>query len=259
MTASPSGKKNIAMLIDADNSPAAKIDFIITELATIGVVNIRRAYGNWKNPALIGWEKTLHEFAIQPIQQFDIVKGKNATDIALVIDAMDILATKNVDAFCLVSSDADFTPLVHRLRADGKEVIGFGGQKAPEPFVNSCSRFLFLDEDRKAKETRTRRASEPAALKGDTKLMTILRSATEAVENEEGWAALGGVGTHISNHSPIDPRNYGFKKLSDLFRAIDLFEVRETQAGNQTIVWVRNKKRPKKPLETPNDAPLPST
>ncbi|MDX2080669.1 MAG: NYN domain-containing protein [Terrimicrobiaceae bacterium] len=246
MAANPS-RKNIALLIDADNSPAAKIDFIITELATLGVVNIRRAYGNWKNPGLAGWEKVLHEFAIQPIQQFDLVKGKNATDIALVIDAMDILFSRNVDAFCLVSSDADFTPLVQRLRAEGKEVIGFGGQKAPEPFVNSCSRFLLLDEDKQAKENRRRRAADPVKLKGDTKLMATLRSAIEAVENDEGWAPLVAAGSHISNHSPIDHRNYGFKKLTDLFRAIDLFEVRETSNGAQHTVWVRNKKRGRKP------------
>lgn len=235
------------MLIDADNSPAGKIDFIIGELATIGVVDIRRAYGNWKSTSLAGWEKILNEFAIQPIQQFDLVKGKNATDIALVIDAMDILFTKNVDAFCIVSSDADFTPLVQRLRADGKEVIGFGGQKSSEPFVKSCSRFLVLDDDKSSKENRTDRAADPIKLKSDTKLMNTLRVAIDAVgrENEDGWSMLGPVGTHISNHSPIDPRNYGLKKLSDLFRAIDLFEVRQTKSGTQTVVWVRNKKRPK--------------
>ncbi len=246
MTTTPPERKHIAMLIDADNSPAGKIDFIITELAKLGVVNIRRAYGNWKNPALSGWEKVLHEYAIQPVQQFDLVKGKNATDMALLIEAMDFLYTKAIDAFCLVSSDADFTPLVHRLRADGKEVIGFGGKKAPEPFVNSCSRFLFLDEDPKAREARKRQASDPLKLKSDTRLMMTLRTAIEAHENDEGWAALGGVGTHISNHSPIDPKNYGFRKLSDVFRAIDLFEVKETQVGSQTVVWVRNKKRPRR-------------
>lgn len=245
------------MLIDADNSPAAKIDFIITELAKLGVVNIRRAYGNWKSPALAGWEKVLHEYAIQPVQQFDLVKGKNATDMALLIEAMDFLYTKSIDAYCLVSSDADFTPLVHRLRADGKEVIGFGGKKTPEPFVNSCSRFLFLDEDTKSKEARQRQASDPLKLKSDTRLMTTLRNAIEANENDEGWAALGGVGTHISNHSPIDPKNYGFRKLSDVFRAIDLFEVKETQTGNQTVVWVRNRKRPRRVGEAPEPAPAP--
>ena len=126
-----SSKENIALLIDADNAPAAKIDFIIAELATYGVVNIRRAYGNWKNQTLSGWEKILHEFAIQPVQHFDLVKGKNATDMAMLIDAMDLLYTKNVGTFCLVSSDCDFTPLVLRLRADGKQVIGFGGRMRP--------------------------------------------------------------------------------------------------------------------------------
>lgn len=249
MISSGSPKKSIALLIDADNAPAAKIDFIIAELATYGVVNIRKAYGNWKSPSLSGWEKILHEYAIQPVQQFDLVKGKNATDMALLIDAMDILYTKQVDTFCLVSSDADFTPLVHRLRADGKEVIGFGGHKAPLPFVNSCSQFLYLDEDKKAKEVRTNVVANTNKLKSDTKLMNVLRNAVEAGETEEGWAPLWGVGSNISNQAPFDPRNYGFKKLSDLFKAIDLFEVKETKNGQQTIFWVRNKKRIKKPAE----------
>ncbi len=244
-------KKSIALLIDADNSPSAKIDFIIAELATHGVVNIRRAYGNWKSPSLAGWEKVLHEYAIQPVQQFDLVKGKNATDMALLIEAMDILYTKQVDTFCLVTSDADFTPLVHRLRADGKEVIGFGGHKASIPFVNSCSKFLYLDEDKKAKEVRTNVVANTSKLKSDTKLMNILRNAVEAGETEDGWAPLWGVGSNISNQAPFDPRNYGFKKLSDLFKAVDLFEVKETKNGPQTIFWVRNKKRPRKPADPP--------
>ena len=128
---------SIALLIDADNAPAARIDFIIAELATYGVVNIRRAYGNWQKPELSGWQKVLHDYAIQPIQHFDLVKGKNAADMALLIEAMDILYTKNVGTFCLVSSDCDFTPLVLRLRSDGKQVIGFGGKNAAAPFVAS--------------------------------------------------------------------------------------------------------------------------
>ncbi len=143
---------SIALLIDADNSPSAKIDFIISELASHGVVNIRRAYGNWKKPALAGWEKVLHENSIQPMQSFDLVKGKNATDMALVIDAMDILYTKNVNTFCLVSSDSDFTPLIQRLRADGKEVFGFGGKKTPMPFIASCTRFIYLDLESSEKQ-----------------------------------------------------------------------------------------------------------
>lgn len=232
---------NIALLIDSDNSPAGKIDFIIAELASYGGVSIRRAYGNWKKRSLGGWEKVLHEYAIQPVQHFDIVKGKNATDMGLTIDAMDILYTKSVDTFCLVTSDSDFTPLALRLRAEGKQVIGFGGQKTPAPFVNSCSKFLYLDEDKEAKAKRQSRAAEPNQLKQDTKLINTLRRAIEAAANEEGWAVLGTVGSHIINQGPFDPRNYGFGKLSDLFQAIDLFEVRKTREDNHSLVEVRQR------------------
>lgn len=135
----------IALLIDADNSPASKIDVILAELATLGVANIRRAYGNWKKNELKGWEQVLHEYAIRPIQQFDHSKGKNATDMVMAIDAMDLLYTDRPDAFGLVSSDADFTPLVMHLRAKGATVYGFGAKKTPMPFVNACSRFLYLE------------------------------------------------------------------------------------------------------------------
>ena len=231
-------------MIDAENSPAAKIDFIIAELASYGVVNIRRAYGNWKKRGLTGWEKVLHEYAIQPVQNFDIVKGKNATDMSLAIDAMDILYTKEVDTFCLVSSDADFTPLILRIRADGKQVIGFGGKHTPEPFMNSCSRFLYLDEDQVAESERKQQATRPDALKRNTKLINHLRTAIAAVEDEDGWAPLGPVGSHMGNQGPFDHRNYGFSKLSDLFRAIDLFEVKKSDRANGgSTIWVRNRKR----------------
>jgi uncharacterized protein (TIGR00288 family) len=246
-----SPKENIALLIDADNAPAAKIDFIIAELATYGVVNIRRAYGNWKNQTLSGWEKILHEFAIQPVQHFDLVKGKNATDMAMLIDAMDLLYTKNLGTFCLVSSDCDFTPLVLRLRADGKQVIGFGGQNAATPFVNSCSRFLYLDDDKMAKETRTQKASKPENLKGDTKLMNLLRKAVEATEQDDGWSSLTAVGSHISNQGSFDPRNYGFAKLSGLFAAIDVFEMRSERNAHLTNYWVRDKRSKRTIPQTP--------
>ena len=139
-------KPRVALLIDADNSPASKIDLILNELSTFGETSIRRAYGNWKKAELKGWEENLHEHAIRPIQQFDYSKGKNASDIAMVIDALDLLYTDGPDAFGIVSSDADFTPLVMHLRAKGAAVYGFGARKTPEPFVNACSRFLFLDK-----------------------------------------------------------------------------------------------------------------
>jgi uncharacterized LabA/DUF88 family protein len=135
----------IALLIDADNSPSSKIDVILAELAKVGVANIRRAYGNWKKDGLKGWEGVLHEYAIRPIQQFDYSKGKNATDMGMVIDAMDLLYTDQPEAFGIVSSDSDFTPLVMHLKAKGAQVFGFGAKKTPMPFVNACSRFLYLE------------------------------------------------------------------------------------------------------------------
>lgn len=145
-TQEPRREARIALLIDADNSPAQKIEVILTELSTFGTTNVRRAYGNWKKSELKGWEEKLHEHAIRPMQQFDYSKGKNASDMAMVIDAMELLYTDSPEAFGIVSSDADFTPLVMHLRAKGAAVYGFGARKTPEPFVNACSRFLFLDQ-----------------------------------------------------------------------------------------------------------------
>jgi uncharacterized protein (TIGR00288 family) len=232
-------KDKIAVFIDADNAPAKKIDKVLSELARFGAVTIRKAYGNWKNPHLKSWEDVLHEFAIQPIQQFDLTKGKNATDMALVIDVMDILYTKSIDVICLVSSDCDFTPLVTRALADGKYVVGFGERKAPVAFVNSCSLFLYLEEEIEPERPVQKQSKN---IKSDTRLINLLRQAIEAVEEDDGWARLGPIGTHISNHASFDQRNYGFKKLSDLFSAIDLFEIKRT---NGTAMWVRDKKRSK--------------
>ena len=224
-------KQNIALFIDADNAPASKFEDVLSEVAKYGVVTIRKAYGNWKSPTLKKWEELLHEYAIQPIQQYDLTKGKNASDIALVIDAMDVMYTRNIDVMCFVSSDCDFTPLVTRVLADGKVVLGFGERKTPSPFVNACSKFLYLDEEKKAATVSTR----PKNIKSDTKLISLLRAAIEANEDDDGWAALGPVGAHISNKSSFDSRNYGFTNLSSLFKAIDLFELKRG-AGNSYLV-----------------------
>lgn len=231
-------RQKIAVFIDADNAPAAKMELIISELAKYGVVNIRRAYGNWKSPTIKSWEENLHEYAIQPIQQFDLTKGKNAADIALVIDVMDVLYTKNVDVICLVSSDCDFTPLVTRTLSEGKVVIGFGERKTPMPFVKACSKFLYLDEP---KSKNPQNESKSKNIKSDTSLINMLRQAIEATEDEEGWATLGPVGSHISNQASFDQRNYGFAKLSDLFKAIDLFELKKT-GGSEYKVRDKRKK-----------------
>lgn len=248
MSTSPS--KSIALLIDADNSPASKIDFIISELAGHGVVNVRRAYGNWTKPGLSGWTKILHEHAIQPIQFFDMIRGKNGTDMALVIDAMNLLFTKDIDIFCLVSSDCDFTPLSVHLRADGKEVIGFGGKRTPDPFINSCSDFIYLEDDpMEQKKPKTVKVSGEN-LKRNSKLIKALRSAIEATENEDGWSPLGPVGDHLKNQTSFGHRTYGYKKLSDLFEDIDLFEVKKNINETRTSFLVRPKKGAKKKAVT---------
>ncbi|HRQ89426.1 MAG TPA: NYN domain-containing protein [Bacteroidia bacterium] len=234
---------SIALLIDADNSPAAKIGFIMTELATYGVANIRRAYGNWTKSALGGWAAVLHEHAIEPVQLFDLVKGKNGTDMRLLIDAMDILYTKSVQTFALVSSDCDFTPLCTRLRAEGKKVIGFGGQNTPSPFIDSCTKFLYLDDDESAAAIRKEQRTSGKKLKSNTKLLNTLRSAIEACADEDGWASLDQVGNHISNQSSLDHRTFGFAKLSGLFGAIDLFDLERSVHGGTAVYRVRQ--RPK--------------
>ena len=230
--------KSIALLIDADNSPSKSIQKILSELARHGKVSIRRAYGNWTSSNLKGWEAALQEHAIQPIQQYDLTKGKNATDIAMSIDTMDILYTKNIDTFCLVTSDCDFTPLATRILADGKSVIGFGERKVPSVFVNACSTFLFLDDE----EEKPLKKLKTNDLKGDTKLMNLIRDAISGTENDEGWARLSRVGAHISNQASFDPRNYGYARLSDLVEAIGLFELRRDENKHFEI---RERKRKK--------------
>ncbi len=225
----------IALLIDADNSPAAKVTSILDELSKYGVINIRRAYGDWKNPALNGWAEILHDHAIQPIQQFAYTRGKNATDSAIIIDAMDLLHGQKLSAFGIASSDSDFTPLAMRLRAAGHKVFGFGEKKTPPPFVNACTKFLFLESLGQPVTTEAAPVSAPAMpqrrttneLRSDTRLVNHLRNAVVAVSDEEGWAALGGVGSHINkNWSAFDQRNYGYAKLGDLVIASELFELR---------------------------------
>ena len=233
-------KQKIALFIDADNAPASKFEEVLSEVAKYGVVTIRKAYGNWKNPSIKPWEDLLHEYAIQPIQQYDLTKGKNASDIALVIDAMDVMYTKDIDVMCFVSSDCDFTPMVTRALAEGKVVLGFGERKTPSPFVNACSKFLFLDQQESKENGSVQTRSKN--IKSDTKLINLLRQAIEATEEDNGWAALGPVGAHISNKTSFDTRNYGYKNLSSLIKAIDLFELKRG-TGNSYLVKDKRKKK----------------
>ena len=264
----------IALLIDADNAPAELIDEILTELSTLGVINIRRAYGNWTKAGLMGWQERLLEFAIRPMQQFDYSKRKNASDMAMMVDAMELLYTERPDAFGIVSSDADFTPLVMHLRAKGAAVYGFGAAQTPMPFVNACSRFLYLEAlaaahaeaegdtagvpqapadapppvassanappRPPAAASLERRVRVPTAkLRQDTALMNLLRDAVHAVADEAGWAKVGAVGTQISNKASFDPRNYGYATLSKLLAAVDAFEWRDEGTSR---VAVRDKR-----------------
>ncbi len=248
-------KTRVALLIDADNAPAAKIDFILSQLSTFGETSIRRAYGNWKKNELKGWEDALHEHAIRPMQQYDYSKGKNASDMALVIDAMALLYTDRPDAYGLVSSDADFTPLVMHLREKGAAVYGFGAQKTPSPFVNACSRFLYLDqiaapEPGPANGGDDHAAAAPSAplrvpsaqLKQDARLVSLLRNAVEAAMDESGWARVGAVGQVIGNQASFDSRNYGYATLTKLLDATQLFELSDKGTSQ---VAVRDKRAAK--------------
>lgn len=257
--------RRIALLIDADNITHSKIGQIVAELSSYGVANIRRAYGDWTSGNLKGWKDKLHLFAIRPMQQFSYSLGKNATDMALVIDAMELLYTQELEGFCIVSSDADFTPLVMQLRANGRDVFGFGERKSPDPFVNACTTFLYLDtlEDSgpgPEDEAAPRSTSNPSAaslpkpaesvrnLAGDTKLVTALRGGVEVSAREDGWALLATAGSAAQRQASIDPRNYGVKGFTALFEGTKLFEIVKAESGHRYIADRRNRARTPRPV-----------
>jgi uncharacterized protein (TIGR00288 family) len=280
-TSGPLPARRIALLIDADNVSHTKIAAMLAELSKYGTANIRRAYGDWGSSALKGWKAKLHEFAIRPIQQFSYSTGKNATDIALVIDAMELLYTQKLDAFCIASSDADFTPLIMQLKANGHEVYGFGERKTPAPFVNACTTFLYLDSldgavttgpaeadpeaavalPKAKRKGRTKSAAKaeaplsdaipaaiaPRLLAQDATLVTILRGAVEASAREDGWAAMSAAGSAAKRQAPIDPRNFGVKNFPGLFEATGLFEIFKAESGQSYVADKRNSDRAPRP------------
>jgi uncharacterized LabA/DUF88 family protein len=238
--------KRLALLIDGDNASPADIGGVLAEIAKYGRVTVKRIYGDWATQNLAGWRNVLSEHSITPIQQPRYTVGKNATDTAMVIDAMDILYGGRIEGFCIVSSDSDFTRLASRLRESGQVVYGFGERKTPKPFVAACDKFIYVDilsgPKAHAKVDAKGGAQE---LKGDAELMNLLRTAVEESDDESGWSNLGAVGKQISSQKPdFDPRHYGFSKLSSLIEAIDLFEVRRETQGAQghTGVYVRSTK-----------------
>ncbi len=247
-------QNRLAVLIDADNASHSLIEPLLAEIAKYGVATVRRIYGDWTSTSLSGWKKVLAGNAIHPIQQFRHTVGKNATDSAMIIDAMDLLYTKRFDGFCIVSSDSDFTRLASRIREEGVTVYGFGERKTPDSFVSACDKFIYTDILRRektpapARGTPSGRRKSPKSetpLKENTKLISILSDAIEAVADDDGWARLGTVGSKISNQYPsFDSRNYGFAKLSSLVRSIDLFEIASRSTGpdpKQKAIFIRRK------------------
>ena len=245
MADSPSSR--LAVLIDADNAQAAFIDDLLAEVAKYGVATVKRIYGDWTSPQLGRWKDVLHLHAINPVQQFAYTKGKNATDSAMIIDAMDLLYTGRFDGFCLVTSDSDFTRLASRLRESGVTVYGFGERKTPESFRSACDKFVYVDvlrstdhEDSGAEQTSKRPSAKE--LRADGRLMSLMRTAIETASDDEGWAPLGAVGSHIVKQAPdFDPRNWRYPKLVELVTAIEAFEVE--RSGQSVRVREKPKRR----------------
>jgi len=256
------GNKNdlkLAVLIDADNIPYSNIKGMLDEIAKLGIPTIKRIYGDWTKPTVSGWKPALLEHAITPIQQYSYTTGKNATDSAMIIDAMDILYSGKVDGFCIVSSDSDFTRLATRLREAGMKVIGIGERKTPHPFIVACDKFIYLEiiassiaaleaspETRKKGKpiVKKKKAEEsyPQAISGNVKRL-IATSITDLAD-ENGWAYLGDVGNLILKKQPdFDPRNFGFTKLTPLIKSFD-FEIDERESGQNHVkhIYIRNRK-----------------
>jgi uncharacterized LabA/DUF88 family protein len=244
----------LAVLIDADNAQPSITEGLLAEVAKYGTAHVKRAYGDWTGTSLKGWKDHLLAQSIQPIQQFAYTTGKNATDAAMVIDAMDLLYSGRFDGFCLVSSDSDFTRLAARIRESGLTVYGFGERKTPKPFVAACDKFIYIENltyddaiavPAGAAPKPASRASA-AKLKADSALMNQLRNAAEAASDDDGWAPLASIGTIVTKQAPdFDSRTYGYSKLSDLMAASTLFEIdrRSPGDGKQAIIYARDKSR----------------
>ena len=243
---------NVALLIDADNASHAGIDAVLTALAELGTVNIRRAYGNWRKQSLKGWTDKLHKYGIEPQQQFDITRGKNATDMKMTIDAMDLLARGQIAGFGIMSSDSDFMPLAMRVRQDGIPVYGFGAAKTPEAFRQACSRFIDVDalikaEARSRRDGRQdaqgnggRRSNDTASGELDDDLLKLLVDAYNASKRDsEGYANMSEVGKLAGNRSSFDVRNYGFSRLSDMFEDIPNFQTKRDDNGGLFVKRLR--------------------
>lgn len=240
---------NLAVLIDADNIPSAFIKEMMEEIAKYGNPTIKRIYGDWTKPNLSKWKGMLLEHAITPIQQYGYTTGKNATDSAMIIDAMDILYSEKVDGFCIVSSDSDFTRLATRLREAGMQVIGIGEKKTPNPFIVACDKFIYIEilkNKSKEKESEEERESEKESFeKLTTKVIRLIATTITDLSDDEGWAFLGDVGSLLQKKQPnFDPRNFGFQKLTPMIKSTRKFEIeqRESSKGSNKLIFVKNRK-----------------
>lgn len=241
----------LAVLIDADNVPYSHIKEMLEEIAKSGTPTIKRIYADWTRPTLAGWKNVLLENAITPIQQYSYTTGKNSSDSALIIDAMDILYSEKVDGFCIVSSDSDFTRLATRLREAGMKVIGIGEKKTPSPFIKACDKFVYI-EILKSIKTATKESGKPSKVKTESHPLNrvdeaLIRLLTESVidlADESGWTFLGELGNFIlKKKTDFDPRNYGFTKLLPLIKSTNRFEIDQRETGNKNIkhIYIKTK------------------
>lgn len=239
---------NLAVLIDGDNIPSGYLKEMMEEIAKYGNPTIKRIYGDWTRPGLNKWKNLLLENAINPIQQYGYTTGKNATDSAMIIDAMDILYSNKVNGFCLVSSDSDFTKLAMRLREAGMQVIGIGEKKTPNPFIVACDKFIYLEILKKEVEDKpnNKRGRSEDVDKITEKEISLIRSTINDLSDDDGWAFLGDVGGLIQKKRPnFDSRNYGFEKLTPLIKSTDRFDIEQRESGKSRykLIYVRNKEK----------------
>ena len=247
LTMNSNNNSNLAVLIDGDNIPSAHVKEMMEEIAKYGNPTIKRIYGDWTKPNLTKWKNLLLENAITPVQQYAYTKGKNATDSAMIIDAMDILYSNQVSGFCLVSSDSDFTRLATRLREAGMQVIGIGEKKTPNPFIVACDKFVYVEilKNQTDKKNEDSKDSEKTAVDAITrKEINLIATTISDLSDEDGWAFLGDVGSLLLKKQPnFDSRNYGFEKLTPLIRSTESFEVelRENPKSKNKLIYVKNK------------------
>lgn len=246
--------KKMAVLIDADNVSDKYIKVIFDEISNHGIPTYKRIYGDWTKPQLASWKNVLLDYSISPIQQYSYTTGKNSTDAALIIDAMDILYSKNVDGFCIVSSDSDFTKLAARLREAGMYVVGMGERKTPKPFISACEKFKYLEvlasmatmpqESLTAKGASRQQEETKTGMISIDKLIEVIKTIINEISDEDGWAFLGELGSTLNKRYPdFDTRNYGFVKLTPFVSSLNHFEIRSTKTSNPNISlkYIRNK------------------